>query len=163
MDMRRHAFHARIKITGVKDFIPVNNGEPLSLALLVAAIGRALQGAPNRYGDINIELSQDRFSDEPVDQEAREFKGLHDWMAGLAEMETPEEEAFRLSRESNSPYHVGGPNYDELAHEYILCLNRAHKQRKSPEELMILRKHMEERYSGTEWWDGTHKWMDTSD
>lgn len=162
MDIRRKESFAHIKAHGTKEPIIINDG--MNMLTLTQHILQQLSKLPSRYdGEVTIRIGFKPFDAEGDDPVAREFAGLNDWAASLAEKETPEEEAESMRRESTSPYHVGGPNYDPLAHEYMMCLNRAHKARKSPEELMILRKHMEDNYEGTEWWDGTHRWMDSAE
>lgn len=152
MDVKHRLAYAEVKIVGVADSIVINDG--FSVAQLMTKIVMALHNAPNRYQGVSIDMQFEPINQHMTSQE----KMLKEMIAMIppGSIEMADDDAPDLW--STNPMNPNSPNYDALYDAYQQCSSPATRAMKTPEDLNILRRHMESHYAGTDWWDGSHRW-----
>jgi hypothetical protein len=154
MDIKHRTAYARLKVQGVAQEILVNGG--MSIAMLMRELTMTIADAPNRYDGLTIEIDFKPFGETRTSQETA-FKEM---FAGLdlSDVELVSEDDPAIARWQRSPQNPESPEFDALYREYIMCGSSNHRAAKTPEDLNLLRRHVERAYAGTEWWDGSHRW-----
>lgn len=151
MDIAHKDVWFRVTTFGGKESTLIHEG---GFSKGILAVMRHISAAPNRYGPGSIEFDFSPMSQHVTEQEAS-FATL---MAGLdfsnIEDESPEEAA----KWAGSPMNVDSDSYDPIFVMYQQCHVASFRDTKTPEDLAILRKHVESKYQGSGWWDGSHKW-----
>ena len=152
MDMKHRMAYARIKLTGVSE--PVVHNDGMSLTMLMREIMLTLSKFPSRYNDIQIDISFDPIGHALTQQE----KDYREMLTGLDLGDIPLESDEEAALWANSPINPQSDSYDPLLFEYRQCSITAHRQRKTPEDLALLRKHVESKYASSPHWNGSHYW-----
>lgn len=153
MDIKHRVTYGQVKVPGIREPQIFNDGA--GMAMLMSRIMQCIAAAPNRYdSDIVITLSFEPIGKTLTSNEL----ALREMIA----MIDPSQIELADDDTSNpwliNPMNPQSSNYDPLYHEYQNCSSPAHRAMKTPEDLSILRKHMDIHYVGTQWWDGSHRW-----